>query len=74
LKSYLESVKIPAMIYYPVPLHVQEAYKYLGYNENEFPVTTSLSKEVLSLPIHPDFDQEQLDHIVKNIFEFFEKK
>ncbi len=73
LKSFLESVKIPAMIYYPVPLHIQEAYKYLGYNETEFPVTTSLSKEVLSLPIHPDFEQEQLDYIVKNILKFFEK-
>ena len=73
LKSYLESVNIPAMVYYPVPLHVQEAYRYLGYRENEFPVTTSLSKEVLSLPIHPDFEQDQLDYIVKNIIKFFEK-
>jgi dTDP-4-amino-4,6-dideoxygalactose transaminase len=73
LKNFLESVSIPAMIYYPVPLHIQEAYKYIGYKETDFPVTTSLSKEVLSLPIHPDFEQDQLDYIVKNILKFFEK-
>lgn len=74
LKKFLESVNIPAMIYYPVPLHVQEAYRYLGYKESEFPVTSTLSKEVLSLPIHPDFEQEQLDYIVLNILRFFEKQ
>lgn len=73
LKKYLESKKIPAMIYYPVPLHIQEAYRYLGYKESEFPVTSSLCGEVLSLPMHPDFDQEQLDYIVLNILKFFEK-
>jgi len=73
LKKYLESKRIPAMIYYPVPLHVQEAYRYLGYKESEFPVTSSLCGEVLSLPMHPDLDQEQLDYIVLNILKFFEK-
>lgn len=73
LKKFLESVNIPAMIYYPVPLHVQEAYRFLGYKESDFPVTSTLSKEVLSLPIHPDFEQEQLDYIVLNILKFFEK-
>jgi dTDP-4-amino-4,6-dideoxygalactose transaminase len=61
------------MIYYPVPLHVQEAYRYLGYKESGFPVTSSLCGEVLSLPMHPDLDQEQLDYIVLNILKFFEK-
>ena len=74
LKKFLESVNIPAMIYYPVPLHIQEAYRYLGYKESEFPVTSALSREVLSLPIHPDFEQEQLDYIVLNILKFFEKQ
>ncbi len=72
LKKFLESAKIPSMIYYPVPLHVQEAYRYLGYGESDFPVTSTLSREVLSLPIHPDFDQDQLDYIVSNVLKFFE--
>lgn len=73
LKSFLESKKIPVMIYYPGPLHMQEAYRYLGYSENEFPVTTTLCREVLSLPMHPDMEQEQLDYIIFNILNFFNK-
>ncbi|HBH83095.1 MAG TPA: transcriptional regulator [Bacteroidales bacterium] len=72
LKKYLESMKIPAMVYYPGPLHMQEAYRYLGYNENDLPVTTSLCKEVLSLPMHPEMDQEQLDYIAFSINSFFD--
>lgn len=74
LKKYLESVKIPAMIYYPGPLHTQDAYRYLGYDENDFPVTSGLCKEVLSLPMHPNMEQEQLDYIVLNILKFFERQ
>jgi UDP-2-acetamido-2-deoxy-ribo-hexuluronate aminotransferase len=71
LKKFLESVKIPSMIYYPGPLHVQEAYRYLGYGENDFPVTSELCREVLSLPMHPDMEQEQLDYIALNVLNFF---
>jgi UDP-2-acetamido-2-deoxy-ribo-hexuluronate aminotransferase len=61
------------MIYYPGPLHMQEAYRSLGYGENDLPVTTALCKEVLSLPIHPEMEGEQLDHIVLNVLNFFDK-
>lgn len=71
LKRYLESMNIPSMIYYPGPLHTQAAYRYLGYKENEFPVSAAICKEVLSLPIHPDIEQEQLDYIILNILKFF---
>jgi dTDP-4-amino-4,6-dideoxygalactose transaminase len=73
LKTFLESMGIPAMIYYPGPLHLQEAYRPLGYKENDFPVTSALCREVLSLPMHPEIDQEQLDYIVLNILNFFDK-
>lgn len=73
LKRYLESQNIPSMIYYPGPLHVQKAYRYLGYSENDFSVTTTLCKEVLSLPMHPDMDREQLEYITHNVLEFFDK-
>jgi len=71
LKTFLNSKKIPAMIYYPGPLHMQEAYRPLGYIENDFPGTTALCKEVLSLPMHPEMDQEQIDYIILNILNFF---
>jgi dTDP-4-amino-4,6-dideoxygalactose transaminase len=73
LKNFIETKKIPSMIYYPEPLHMQEAYRSLGYKEDDFPVTKALCKEVLSLPIHPDMEQEQLDYIILNILKFFDK-
>lgn len=72
LKKHLESAGIPAMIYYPGPLHMQKAYSYLGYGENDFPITSELCREVLSLPIYPEIEQEQLDFITSNILKFFE--
>jgi len=72
LKKFLESKNIPSMVYYPGPLHMQEAYNYLGYKENDFPVTTTLCKEVLSLPMHPDMEHEQLEYIIHNLLEFFD--
>jgi dTDP-4-amino-4,6-dideoxygalactose transaminase len=74
LKKYLDENKIPSMVYYPGPLHMQEAYRYLGYKESDFPVTNLLCREVLSLPIHTEMDEEQLDHITRNILKFFERK
>jgi UDP-2-acetamido-2-deoxy-ribo-hexuluronate aminotransferase len=71
LKNWLGSEKIPAMIYYPGPLHMQEAYRSLGYREDDLPVTTALCKEVLSLPMHPEMEKEQLDYIVISILNFF---
>jgi UDP-2-acetamido-2-deoxy-ribo-hexuluronate aminotransferase len=71
LKKYLELNKIPSMIYYPGPLHVQRAYRYLGYREDEFPVTTALCREVLSLPVHPEMEKEQLDFIISTVLNFF---
>jgi UDP-2-acetamido-2-deoxy-ribo-hexuluronate aminotransferase len=72
LKEYLESKKIPSMIYYPVPLHMQEAYSFLRNRKERFPVTEKLCSEVISLPMHPDLDQEQLDYITMNVLKFFE--
>jgi dTDP-4-amino-4,6-dideoxygalactose transaminase len=73
LKKFLKSKNIPSMVYYPGPLHMQEAYRYLGYGKNEFPVTTALCQEVLSLPMHPEMEQEQIDYIILNVLKFFDK-
>lgn len=61
-KSLVEN-GIPAMIYYPVPLHLQKAYAHLGYSEGDFPVTEKLCKTVISLPMHTELDEEQLRYI-----------
>lgn len=70
LKQYLESKGIPAMIYYPIPLNEQEAFSKIGRKVGTLPVTSQLCNEVLSLPIHTEMLQEQLDYIVGNIRSF----
>lgn len=73
LRKHLGTMNIPSMIYYPGPLHTQEAYRGLGYKVNDFPVTSRLCNEVLSLPMCPDLDQDQLDYIAEGVKMFFEK-
>ena len=73
LREHLENEGIPSMIYYPVPLHVQKAYLHLGYRADEFPVTTRLCSEVLSLPVHTEMDPDQLSHITGCIRDKFKQ-
>ncbi|WPO92038.1 DegT/DnrJ/EryC1/StrS family aminotransferase [Chryseobacterium sp. HR92] len=71
LQKYLAEKNIPSMIYYPLPLYRQEAF--LQYVEEGFslPVTEQLCTEVISIPVHTEFDQEVLDVIVTEIKNFF---
>lgn len=71
LKKWLEEKRIPAMIYYPVPLHKQQAFANFVDKEEKFSITEQLSEEVLSLPMHTELDKEQLDVITKALVEFF---
>ena len=67
LKHYLSEKGIPSMIYYPVPSHLQPAYRYLNYKEGDFPVTERLCQEVLSLPMHTELSENQLQYICETI-------
>lgn len=71
LKEYLAQEGIPSMIYYPVAIHMQEAYRDLGYEEDSFPTSSSLCNEVLSLPIHPEMEEEQMQYITNKVLHFF---
>ncbi len=70
LKDYLNSKGIPAMIYYPYPLHLQKAYKYLAYKKNDFPITEEISNKVLSLPMHTELTNDQLEFITETVLEY----
>jgi UDP-2-acetamido-2-deoxy-ribo-hexuluronate aminotransferase len=70
LQEYLNSKDIPAMIYYPVPMHLQKAYLDPRYKAGDFPVTEDLSRRVISLPMHTELDEEQLQHITSSVLEF----
>jgi len=71
LKLYLDKCGIPTMIYYPVPLHLQKAYRQPGIDLGSFPVTEKLSKTVLSLPIHTEMNEDQLNYICSIIRNYF---
>ena len=70
LHKHLLEKNIPNAIYYPVPLHAQKAYKDERYNEDDFKVTNTLIKTVISLPMHTELDTEQLEFITKTILDF----
>lgn len=69
VKVKLQEKGIPAMVYYPVTMHLQNAYKYLGYKEGDFPISENLCKTVISLPMHTELDNLQLEYITKTINE-----
>ena len=71
LKAYLEERGVPTMIYYPVPLHFQKAYRKDEFSEGSFPVTETLSKTVISLPIHTEMKPRELEYIVSQIESFY---
>lgn len=69
LRASLSDAGIPAMVYYPVPLHLQSAYKDARYTAGSFPVAEHLSECVLSLPMHTELDEEQLEYITHRVLE-----
>jgi dTDP-4-amino-4,6-dideoxygalactose transaminase len=71
LIKYLSRNGIETMIYYPLPLHLQPAFKYLGYKRGDFPEAEKASKEVLSLPIYPEISKKDQDFVIKTIENFF---
>ena len=70
LVAHLNAKGIPCGVYYPIPLHQQKAYKSERYDEADFKVTNQLSKEVFSLPMHTELDDDQIDYIVNTIKEY----
>jgi dTDP-4-amino-4,6-dideoxygalactose transaminase len=74
LLEYLTSKNIPCAIYYPVPLHLQKAYLSPRFREGDLPVTEDLSRRVISLPMHTELDNEQIEFITRAVLEFVEGK
>lgn len=71
LQPFLKEKEIPSAIYYPLGLHQQKCFAYLGYKEGDFPVTEKATREVLALPIYPELKPEQQQFIVDGIAEFY---
>ena len=69
VRESLSAAGVPAMIYYPVPLHLQKAYKDSRYQAGDFPIAERLAGCVLSLPMHTELDEEQLSYITQQVLE-----
>ena len=70
LRAYLQKAGISTALHYPVPVHLQPAYRHLWYGEGDFPETERACKEVLSLPIYPELTDEALLSIVDSVRKF----
>ena len=71
LQKHLAAQGVQSAIYYPLSLHRQEAYAGLGYDEGDLPVSERATREVLSLPVHPDLVPEQVEHAAAAVLSFF---
>jgi dTDP-4-amino-4,6-dideoxygalactose transaminase len=71
LQAHLKAQGIGSAVYYPVPLHLQPCFAYLGYKPGQLPVSEKASHEVLSLPVYPELTRGQLDHVIGTIRGFY---
>ncbi|QJD85269.1 DegT/DnrJ/EryC1/StrS family aminotransferase [Cohnella herbarum] len=74
LISYLENNGVASGVYYPVPLHRQEVYSDLGYQEGSMPVSEEASKRTLALPLYPEMTDGEQNYVISIVRNFFEKK
>ncbi len=70
LQQFLSDKGIGTGLHYPLPLHLQKAYAHLGYKEGSFPVTESVAKRLISLPMFPELTREQIEYVAESIREF----
>ena len=74
LKKYLAEKGVGCEVFYPVPLHMQACFEYLGYKSEDFPVSVEAAKKTLGLPIYPELRPEQIHYVVDMIREFLRQR
>lgn len=72
LKEFLSKKGVGWGVHYPMALHLQEAYRSLGYKQGDFPVSERLAREVISIPLYPELSEEKQDLVIEALVEFFE--
>ena len=74
LMSHLTKYEIATAIYYPIPLHLQKAFEYLGYKKGDLPIAEKVAENILALPIGPTLTKEQQEYIITKVKEFFKER
>ena len=69
IMSHLNQKGIDSRVFYPMPLHLQNCFEYLGYKKGDFPVSEKAAKELFSLPVYPELTREQMDYVVESVKE-----
>lgn len=73
LAKFLKEKGIQTAVHYPIPLHLQKAFSYLGYKQGDFPISEQCSREVLSLPMFPELRDEEINYVIESVKEFFKR-
>jgi len=71
LQNFLKENEIGTGLHYPIPLHLTQAYAFLGYKKSDFPVAEELANEILSLPMYPELTEEQIEYVCEKIKAFY---
>jgi len=71
LGAYLAEKGIEAKVHYPIPIHLQQASKYLGYKEGDFPVCEAQAKSIITLPVHQHLTDDEITYVIDNIRRFY---
>ena len=71
LQAYLKEKGIGSAVYYPLSLHLQPCFEYLGYKRGAFPESERATKEVISLPVYPELEQSQMDEVIDAVRGFY---
>jgi dTDP-4-amino-4,6-dideoxygalactose transaminase len=73
LAAYLKECGVATLVHYPTPIHLQGAYRGLGYRSGDFPVSEEVSRQILSLPMYPGLRREEVDHVCASIKAFYSR-
>jgi len=73
LRQHLMAAGVGTEIYYPVPLHLQKCFAYLGYKSGQFPESERAADETVALPIYPELEDAQLQYVVDSIADFYRR-
>ncbi len=74
LIEFLRGRGVQTAVHYPIPLHLQRAFAYLGYKKGDFPIAEKCAQEVLSLPMFPELRDDEVDYVIECILDFFQNK